>query len=67
MFQQWGQCEDGIGRLCGGIAKKAGRDLDYSNKHLVGFLGGSKLPKSFKLGSHMSRYTYLRKFTLATV
>ena len=32
-----------------------------------GFLGGNKLLKSFKLGSHMSRYTHFRKFTLATV
>lgn len=58
---------DGIGGLCGGIAKEAGRDLDYSNKHLADFLGGNKLPKSFKLGSQMSRYTYFRTFTLATV
>lgn len=41
---------DGIGGLCGGIAKEAGRDLDYSNKHLADFLGGNKLPKVLNWG-----------------
>lgn len=48
-------------------AKVAGRDLDNPTKCLACFPGGNELLKGFKQRSHMSRYIYFRKITLATV